>query len=356
MILVERLRKARDDPRAIAAFTKRKIAEITRLTEQRRPGALASYVVTGITGYSPYDYYLRYLQWRTTGSPVRSINGSEMALSLTDAGISRELFLYRTREGTTVKRFEHELRRLRTEVSGPVRVLEIGANIGYFALSEARVLGERAEIHAFEPDSRNLPLLYENISRNGYGDRISVTQAAVGPAVGRATLRRSAHSNRNLLAPDGGSETVHRHTEALSLTGETRVVDVWSVDAYCREHDVAPDGINVVRMDVEGYETDILRGMASVLRAEGPLLLFVEIHPHLLSESEYRWFITTLDDHGFDLLDAISEGITARPFDGSLGVDHLLDLLDVEQNGYKILAKRPAERYRGSRRQPGGFS
>lgn len=337
MILVERLRRAVENPHAIVAFSKRKTAEVSRLLALRRPGALASYLLTGITGYSLYDYYLRYLRWRHP-STVRRINGSEMALDLTDAGISRELFLYRTREETTVERFEAELRRLRNEVAGPVRVLEIGANIGYFALAEARVLGERAEIHAFEPDSRNLPLLYENIDRNGYSDRIRITPAAVGPAVGRATLRRSAHSNRNRLASDGGTF----HTEALSLTGETRTVDVWSADAYCRDRGIAPGSVNVVRMDVEGYETDILRGMEAVLAANGPLVLFVEIHPHLLSEAEYREFITTLDDRGFHLLDAISEGITAKPFDGSLGAETMLDLLEIDRSGYKILAKRPA--------------
>lgn len=342
MIIIKRLRTALNEPTVITAFGKRKVAEIARLAEQRRFGALASYVVTGITGYSLYDYYLRYLQWRTDGSPVRSINGSEMALSLTDAGISRELFLYRIREQTTVDRFEHELRLLRAEVSGPVRVLEIGANIGYFALSETRALGERAEIHAFEPDARNLPLLHKNISQNSYGDQIQVSSAAIGSEIGQATLRWSTHSNRNLLASDGGSDEMdHRYAEALSLTGETRVVDVWSVDAYCQDQGMAFGDINVIRMDVEGYEAEILRGMESVLRANGPLVLFVEIHPHLLSESEYHWFIRTLDEHGFYLLDAISEGITARPFDGSLGVDRIIDLLDIDQSGYKILAKRP---------------
>lgn len=337
MILRDRLRRAIDDPAEIPAFGKRKVAEITRLIGQRRAGALASYFVTGLTGISPYDYYLRYLHWRGDGSTVRTINGSEMALSLVDEGLSRELFVYRTREQTTVECFERELRRLREEVDGPVRVIEIGANIGYFALSEARTLGERAEIHAFEPDARTLPLLHENVSRNGYGDRVRVIPAAVGPEPGRATLRRSSHSNRNVLAPDGGN-----YAEALSLTGETRMVDVWSVDAYCRDQGVAPEEVNVVRMDVEGYETDILRGMRSILEADGPLVLFVEIHPHLLSQAAYRWFITTLDEHGFELIDAISEGITARPFDGSLGIDRMSDLLTVDQSGYKIIAKRPA--------------
>lgn len=340
MIFLERLQRAAEQPAVIPTFLKRKVAEMVRLADQRRLGALASYAITGITGYSLYDQYIRYLRWWTDGPPVRSIRGNEMALSFTDQGLSRELLIYRTREETTVERFEHELRRLREEVDEPIRVLEIGANIGYFTLAEARALGERGEIHAFEPDSRNLPLLYENIDRNGYADRIRVVPAAVGPETGRATLRRSAHSNRNRLAGDGGTD----HTEALSLTGETRSVDVWSIDAYCRDRGLAPDSINAVRMDIEGYELDVLRGMTSVLRADGPLVLFIEVHPHLLDRAAYRRFIATLDEHGFELVDAISEGITARPFDGSLGIDRLCDLADVERSGYKIIAKRPAKR------------
>lgn len=339
MIRSDRLRAALDDPGEIPVFLERKVAEMVRLIGQRRVGALASYLVTGLTGYSPYDHYLHYLCRRGDGSVTCTVNESEMALSLDDAGISRDLFVYRTREQTTVQRFERELRRLRGEVDGPIRVLEIGANIGYFALSEARTLGERAEIHAFEPDARNLPLLHENIDRNDYDDRIRVVPAAVGPETGRATLRRSSHSNRNVLASDGGS-----YPESLSLTGETRTVDVWSVDAYCRDRGIGPDEINVVRMDIEGYETAVLSGMRSVLEADAPLVLFVEIHPHLLSEEEYRWFVTTLDDHGFELVDAISEGITAYPFDGRLGAEQMSDLLEIDRSGYKIIAKRPPPR------------
>lgn len=339
MRAIERLQRAIEDPSSIAPFLKKRVAEVALLARRRRVGALASYAIAGITGWSPYDHYLAYLARTADGPVVRSIDGLEMALDLTDAGISRELFVYRTRERTTVERFDRELRTLREEVDGPVCVLEIGANIGYFALIEARALGERAEIHAFEPDSRNLTLLSENIARNGYDDRIDVDPTAIGPNSGRGVLQRSSHSNRNRIASDGGK----RHAEALSLTGETRTVDVWSVDDYLSANGIAPDSIHAIRMDVEGYETEIVRGMRSVLDASGPLVVFLEVHPHLTGRAAYRRLVTTLDDHGFELLDAISEEITARPFDGSLGVDRMDDLLDVDQSGYKIIAKRSGE-------------
>ncbi|KYH25586.1 hexuronic acid methyltransferase AglP [Halalkalicoccus paucihalophilus] len=338
MILLDRIRRAINDPSLVSAFVKWKISEMTLLARQGRVGALASYAVAGVTGRRPYDYYLRHLVRTTEGQPVCSIEGLEMSLDLTDDGISRELFLYRTREQTTVECFQRELRALRAEVEGPIHVLEIGANIGYFALIEARALGDRAEIHAFEPDARNLPLLCENIARNGYAERIHVNPAAIGPVSGRALLQRSSHSNRNRLASDGGVA----YAEALSLTGETRPVDVWSVDDYLADNGIPSESVNVVRMDVEGYETEIVRGMESVLAASGPLVLFVEIHPHLLSDAEYHRFVATLDAAGFEVVDVISERITARPFDGSLDVERLLDLRDVKQSGYKLVAKRSA--------------
>ncbi|ADJ15471.1 FkbM family methyltransferase [Halalkalicoccus jeotgali] len=339
MILLDRLRRAVRNPSLIGRFAKTKISETALLARRRRLGALASYAVAGVTGWSPYDRYLRRLA-RTGRTSVCSIDGLEMALDLTDDGLSRELFLYGTREQTTVERFERELRALRGEIDGPIRVLEIGANIGYFALIEARALGPRAEIHAFEPDSRNLPLLRENLARNGYSDRIRIDPAAIGPTTGRAVLERSSHSNRNRLASDGG----RNYAKALSLTGETRTVDVWSVDDYLDENGIDPDSIAVVRMDVEGYETEILRGMESVLAASGPLVLFVELHPHLLSDAEYREFVTALEAAGFEPCDVISESITARPFDGSLGVERIEDLLGIDRSGYKLVAKRPAAR------------
>ncbi|WP_331233270.1 FkbM family methyltransferase [Natronorarus salvus] len=333
---LSRLRRALSEPEQASRFLERRIAELVALARVPRPGAIAAYLFAGATGLRPYDRYLRYLAWRCGGTIAREIAGSEMVLDLADAGLSRELWLYGVREETTVERFEEELSILRSEVDGPVGVIEIGANLGYFALAEARSLGERAEIVAFEPDPRNRSLLRETLARNGLGD-VTVEPYALGASDADATLSASTHSNRNRIEPR------REHRGPLSLTGETREVAMRSVDSYLRSTGRSPDSVHVVRMDVEGYETEILQGMRSLFEAEGPLLLFVEVHPGLLSEVEFERFVSTLCDHGFELRCAISEGISARPFDGTLDVPDLRSIPSVGRSGFKLFVKRSGE-------------
>jgi FkbM family methyltransferase len=336
LAVLSRLRRALSEPEQASRFLKRRIAELTALARVPRPGAIVGYLIAGASGIRPYDLYIGYLAWRCGGTISHTVADSEMVLDLTDAGLSRELFLYGVREETTVERFERELEELATEVEGPVGVLEIGANLGYFALAEARALGERAGIVAFEPDGRNRTLLRETLARNGLRE-VLIEPYALGASDADATLYRSSHSNRNRIEPRSD------HRRPLSLTGETQEVAMRSVDSYLESTGRSPDSIHVVRMDVEGYETEILRGMGSLLEAEGPLVLFVEIHPGLLTEVELDRFVATLSDHGFELRCAISEGISARPFSGALDVSDLRSITSVDRPGFKIIVKRPSE-------------
>ena len=89
----------------------------------------------------------------------RRIYDYEMYLSLTTQGISKSLFLYGHREDDHREIFLRELHE-------GYKVLDIGSNIGYYALMEARLVGNQGKVIAVEPDKRNLELLNENILLN----------------------------------------------------------------------------------------------------------------------------------------------------------------------------------------------
>lgn len=321
------------DPREKAWWAKHGLCEFRLLLRRRRLGAAVGYLVAAVTGWRIYDLYLRYLVWRYGNGIEREIRGNRMRLDLSDNGISRDLFLYGGRERVGTEIFERELRRLGGENDNDLAV-EIGANIGYFALIEMDALGEGAELVAFEPDDGNADLLETNLALNDRLDDASVERAAVGPERGTAELQLSSHSNLNQIR----SETV---IEDNHDTDETVTVDMWSIDEYLAEHGRAPDSVVAVRMDIEGYETEVLRGMETVLRADGPTVISLEVHANALDYETRAELLDRFDEHGFEIVAALTESITADPFVGRMDVEDLQSLADYER-AYNLILKKPA--------------
>lgn len=320
------------DPKEKAWWAKHGLCEFRLLLRRGRLGAVAGYLVAAVTGWRIYDLYLRCLVGRRGGWIEREIRGNRMALDLSDNGISRDLFLYGGREQVGTEIFERELRHLDGE-NGSGLVLEIGANIGYFALIEMDALEEGAELVAFEPDDRNVDLLKTNLALNDRLGTTSVERAAVGPERGTAELQLSSHSNLNQIR----SETV---IDDNHDTGETVTVDMWSIDEYLDEYDYAPDDVVAVRMDIEGYETEVLRGMETVLRADGPTVVSLEVHANALEYDARAELLDRFDDHGFEVVAALTESITAEPFVGRMHDEDLQSLADYER-AYNLILKKP---------------
>jgi len=196
---------------------------------------------------------------RSQGLCERSVQGSRMRLPIDDPGISRDLIIRGMRE-------RYETKMIREVLRPGMTVVDIGANIGYYALLEARSVTESGQVYAIEPEPRNVELLKDNVSLNGYR-HVHVDQAAVGDETGFAQLYRSTHRNlHNLLRP---------------LKGDHSVVDVriCRLDDLLAERGVDLRSVNLIRMDIEGYEAKALAGMAKTLELATELTLFIEFHP-----------------------------------------------------------------------------
>lgn len=320
MELVRKVRAFLSDPRRKAWWARQNAGKPVLLLRRGRLGAFLGYLVASATGWKVYDRYLEYLARRHGGTIEREIRGNRMELDLEDRGLSRDLFLYSVREHRGTAIFERELERIREEVDDGV-VLEIGANIGYFALTELNALGDSAEVVAFEPDERNVSLLERNLELNDYRDATTIERAAVGPECDTAELELSDHSNLNRVRTETTGDWEYG-------SGESVTVDMWSIDEYLDSRDRSPDSVVAVRMDVEGYEVDVLQGMERVLAADGPLILSIEVHTGLLESHEVRRLLDRLDDHGFEVVEALTEEITIEPFGDVRDVDDIQSLPD----------------------------
>jgi FkbM family methyltransferase len=140
---------------------------------------------------------------------------------------------------------------------------DLGANIGFFSLLAARLVGAAGQVFSFEPDPEVAGRLRGNISRNGFLNA-KVVEAGVWSASGNVNFVAA-----DLSSPDRG---VGRFVagEAAAAGTPTRCV---ALDDFIRG---APRP-NVIKCDVEGAEIEVFRGAEKLIKAHRPLIL-CEIH------------------------------------------------------------------------------
>lgn len=143
--------------------------------------------------------------------------------------------------------------------------VDVGAYSGVYTVL-ACVANPRLRAVAVEPNPLKLPQLRSNVAANGIADRVTVIGKALSARTGTARL-----------AIPGDDSTA-------SLRGSRpgdRVVDVDVTTG-----DVVLDGLRVglVKIDVEGLESEVVRGMAQVLRTHHPKIIAECLDPEALRE------------------------------------------------------------------------
>ena len=83
-------------------------------------------------------------------------------------------------------------------------VVDIGANIGAFAVMAASIVGPRGRVIAFEPIPETFERLRENVALSGLG-QVECRRAAIDAEEGEIALRVTARSSQATSAPDQGA-------------------------------------------------------------------------------------------------------------------------------------------------------
>lgn len=117
----------------------------------------------------------------------KEVNESHMLLDTNDHGISSELIFKGIREPLSTEFFKGEIK------EGDI-CIDIGANIGYYALLESRLVGKNGKVYAIEPVPKNTNLLKRNIEINNYSN-IEVFQIAIGDKNGSGFINLFNGSN-----------------------------------------------------------------------------------------------------------------------------------------------------------------
>jgi len=140
---------------------------------------------------------------------------------------------------------------------------DIGANIGFFSLLAARLVGKEGRVAAFEADPEIARRLREHAARNEFGC-ITVEEKAVWSEPQTVFFARTDPTT----SPDRGLGHV-----VPSGTAETIEVTAVSLDNYT-ETQPSPD---FLKCDVEGAEVEVFRGASRLLKEKRPGII-CEMH------------------------------------------------------------------------------
>jgi FkbM family methyltransferase len=169
--------------------------------------------------------------------------------------------------------------------------LDVGANIGYYSLIAAQIVGAGGQVHALEPIPQNVAALRHTIRENGITN-IVVNQVAAGAGPGSLDLfvsdQEFGNSGWASVVPSG------RRPKVV-------IVERMAIDDYLTSRSI--DRVNLVKLDIEGGELDAFRGMRSLLALpDAPDLLF-EVNPDLLERlgSESRDLTRFIAERGYAL-------------------------------------------------------
>lgn len=146
-------------------------------------------------------------------------------------------------------------------------VFDVGANIGYYSLQAAPLVGREGGVHAFEPTPRLARRVEQNAALNGFTN-VRVTAAGVSDEVGTMQL----HFSRE----DSEANSIFVSGEAYDAVE----VPVTTLDAYATAHGI--DRVDVAKVDCEGAEVLVVRGAQRLLTGPGAPLLLIEVNPTTL--------------------------------------------------------------------------
>ena len=152
-------------------------------------------------------------------------------------------------------------------------ILDIGAWRGPYTLLFAILMQGTGCVHAFEPNPVAFDALRDNVEKNRLAN-VHVERLCVGNYVGMAELKTKQFG-------DGMSSLLGDASRGFS---GAVIVNMTTIDQYCQDNHISPDGIKI---DVEGAEGLLWDGSRNTLEKAHPWIL-LEFHGMLMSKEEAR--------------------------------------------------------------------
>lgn len=150
---------------------------------------------------------------------------------------------------------------------------DVGANLGHYAAILSIVVGREGQVFAFEPEPRVREKLRDCVDLND-GANVTVVPLGLSDISGQHDFYANANSSagtHSLIAHNPDSEKI--------------TIELTTADEFVQEGNPCP---NVIKVDVEGAELSVFRGMAETLKNPELHAVLCEVHFAILENSGQR--------------------------------------------------------------------
>ena len=187
--------------------------------------------------------------------------------------------------------------------------VDVGAHVGYFTLLAARRVAGIGTVLSIEPNPLALEQLRQNVERSGLRN-VRIADTACGDTDHAVRLYLHTESNSSMASLSAVNAAAGAEVDVKCTT----------LDSLCQQHQLAR--VDLVKIDVEGAELSVLRGMERILRGMRPVIV-LELEPRLLNSfgatresvhaffAEYEYRVSPLGGHS---------NYVCRPGSGDRGI------------------------------------
>ncbi len=141
---------------------------------------------------------------------------------------------------------------------------DIGANIGLFSLYAANIVGDEGKVHGFEPTPTTFSRLKENVDLNSYTNVISKN-------IGLSNLNQTLQFHISTNGYDAWNSFANLNE---LVNSETIQIPTITLDQYIVDNQIKH--IDLMKIDVEGWELNVLKGATKLLTSSDAPTLLVE--------------------------------------------------------------------------------
>jgi len=189
----------------------------------------------------------------------------------------------------------------------PKTVIDVGANVGQFAIAAAKLFSD-VTVHSFEPNPDCVAALRKNVNSLG---NVVVYPLALGDEEGTLTFHLNSHSHSGSILPLAAG-----HVRAFPGAREigTIKVKVSTLDKVFSDIDLPAPVL--LKLDVQGYEAQTLKGSVDTLRRVEYVVLEASFKPMYQGEMLFMDIIRLMEKFGFVFLRPV--GLLTDPCTGEI--------------------------------------
>ena len=189
---------------------------------------------------------------------TRIFTGQLMIVDRRDISVSPHLIMSGEWEMEITQLFRHFIK-------DDSVVFDVGANTGYFGIVAGSEM-KNGSLHFFEANRHLVPLIKKSLWVNGLMSKSIINSNAVSSIDGEKLYL-------NVVEDLWGSSSLHDITPNVNIS-EKLEVETISLDSYVEKNKI--EKVDVVKIDVEGHEENVIKGMSKIIKSNPQLKIFLE--------------------------------------------------------------------------------